>query len=319
MGRITRVACSGGGMIGSSFAVSFALKGFPCAVYEIDEPSAERARKNVQRLVQSMISLGITDEAAAQSAEDRITVTCDSEAAFRGAQFIQENGPEDYGVKRSILATIEAHTAGDTVIASSTSGLLITEIARDAKHPERCLGAHPYNPPHLIPLLELTKGERTTQETIDTAVDFYRAVNKEPIVLQKERLGFVANRISHALYREVISLVMDGVCSLEDADKAVCFGPGLRWAVFGPNMIYELGGGAGGIGEAVSKFKTVSNLLFEDISDMKRIPDEWHDIAVTGMEEEKRHLPDYVGQSREDYEHFRDMILVELLKLHHKI
>ena len=319
MRQITRVACSGGGMIGSSFAVSFAMKGFPCAVYEIDEPSAERARKNVDRLMQSMISLDIMDEAASRVAAERITVTCDAETAFRNAQFIQENGPEDYEIKRGILANIEAHTADDTVIASSTSGLLITEIARDAAHPERCLGAHPYNPPHLIPLLELTKGDRTTQETLDLAVAFYQSVDKEPIVLQKERLGFVANRISHALYREVIALVMDGVCSVEDADKAVCFGPGMRWAIFGPNMIYELGGGAGGIGEAVTKFKTMSNLLLEDISDMKRIPDEWHDIAVAGMEEEKRHLPEHVGKSREEYEHFRDTILVELLKLHHKI
>ncbi len=286
---------------------------------EINDSCVSRAWESIRRIADSLVKLGVMSEGDVGEVLGRISVTDDPEAAFRAVQFIQENAPENYEIKRKVLENIEAHTGADTIIASSTSGLLISEIARDARYPERCLGAHPYNPPHLIPLVEMTKGERTDPAVAEHAAAFYRSVGKEPVILEKERLGFIANRISHAVYREVIALVEDGVCTVEGADKAVCYGPGLRWAIYGPNLLYELGGGLDGVAGAISKFRDMSNLLFEDISDMKRIPDNWLELAVAGVKEEKAALPGFMGSTNEELGQFRDRVLVELLKLHQKL
>jgi 3-hydroxyacyl-CoA dehydrogenase len=246
-----------------------------------------------------------------------VHVTKDRKTAFQNVQFIQECGPENYEIKQSIIKMLDENAPSDAIIASSTSGLLISEITKYSDHPERCVGAHPFNPPHLIPLVEITKSEKTTPETVDTVVAFYKKIGKEPVVLKKESLGFIANRIAHAAWREVMNMVLNGTCTLEDADKALLFGPGLRWAAFGSGILYDLGAGKEGL--ACRKFDAVLKLVFSDLSDMKEVPEKFHEIATEEIEKEKANLPEFIGHTNPEIAAFRDKVLIEVLKLHHKL
>ena len=194
----------------------------------------------------------LVDESECRQIQERIHYTTEMAQALEHAEFVQESGPESYEIKRKILAQMEEVLPADTVIASSTSGLLITKIAEDARHPERIVGGHPYNPPHLIPLVEIVRGEQSSDEAVTCAAAFYRALGKEPVVLNKEVSGFIANRLQVAVYREAIDLVVNGVCSLEDTDKALLWGPGIRWGIMGPGRRRHRGGDrppASGYGE----------------------------------------------------------------------
>lgn len=320
---IKKVACYAAGTIGSSFAAYFALKGLPCAIYIQPDPERpdrlERGQSATMKIIDSMAGFGIIKPEEAPAVKARITVTSDPEQAFADCQFIQENGPENYDCKRDALKLISEYAPPDAIVATSTSGLLITEMAKLSKYPDRCIGAHPFNPPHLIPLIEITKGEMTSQETIDAAAQFYKSIGKEPIVLRKEKLGFVANRLAHALWREEIALVSEGVVTLEECDKAVCYGPGLRWAIYGPAMNYELGGGELGLRGSGIKFGAMTNMVFEDISDMKRVPESWDEISGVQITAQKENMPDFMGHNNEELKNFRDQMLIDILKLHRKL
>jgi len=315
---VKNVACVGSGVIGASWATNFAFKGCTVNIYDISDIQLENARVSVKNNLDFLAESGIISKDEVLSILSRINYTTDLKEAICNVSFIQECGPEKYEIKQSILNDIDEYAPVDAVYASSTSGLLISEIAKFSKYPERCVGGHPYNPPHLIPLVEITKGEHTDQKYVDKAVEFYKICGKEPVVLQKEKLGFIANRLSHALFREAVDLVVSGVCSVEDVDKAVTYGPGMRWAILGPNMLYELGGGAGGI-KSMNKFAFMANLVFSDIADWKEMPSEWNELGQPGVDAEKINLPDFIGHNSEDISKFRDTMLVELLKLHHKL
>ena len=220
-----KVACVGAGVIGYSWALGFALKVREVYLYDITEDVLDLAKERIHESMKLLIKNNVLKEEDSAKVESKIHYTTSMEEAVKDAIFIQESGPEHYDVKHKIIEEIEKYCNDDAIIASSTSGLLITEIAKYSAHKERFVGGHPYNPPHLIPLVEITKGDETTEENVKLAKEFYEFVGKEPVVLQKEALGFICNRLQMALYREVCHLVMDGVCSVEDADKAVTFGP----------------------------------------------------------------------------------------------
>ena len=164
-----------------------------------------------------------------------------------GAEFVQESGPEREDLKIELFAELDAALPQPMVIASSSSGLLISRITAKCKHPERCVIGHPFNPPHLIPLVEVVGGGKTSAEAIAAAMDFYRALGKHPIHIKKEVRGHVANRLQAALWREAVHLVVEGVVSVADADAAIAYGPGLRWALMGPHLTFHLAGGEGGM------------------------------------------------------------------------
>jgi 3-hydroxyacyl-CoA dehydrogenase len=239
--------------------------------------------------------------------------------ALKDVQFIQECALERYETKQSLLAEVDKYAPKDAVFASSTSGLLITEIAKGSKHPERCLGAHPYNPPHLIPLVEIGKGDRTSEETVRKTCDFYTSLGKEPIVLRKEARGFIANRLSVALYREAVDLVMRGVCSIEDVDKAVNFGPGLRYALMGPNLIYQLGGGPYGLTGIMTHIGPTVEAWWADMADWKKWPAGWLEKAQEGVNQEMANRSPEQGRTNAEIVRWRDDGLVELLKFLKKI
>lgn len=319
MNPISHVACVGTGVIGSSWAAAFAMKGFQVTLYDIKDTFLADAEKKIIAILNSMVAAGALTPDAVSAARARLTFTTDLTETVSGAQFIQENTPDRIELKQHVLAQIEAACAPDAVIASSTSNLLISKIAENALHPERCIGGHPYNPPHLIPLVEVTRSPKTSGQALETAVNFYRACGKSPVVLRKESIGFISNRLQMALYREAVDLVTRGVCSVEDVDAAVTYGPGLRWASLGPNMIYQLGGGTGGLKGLLTALKEGGDALIADLADWKEQPAEWTDIAQAGVLQEMEHFPDHIGHNNDEIGAFRDKVLIELLKMHQKL
>ena len=315
---IKKVACVGSGTIGSSFAAHFALKGYPVNVYDVSDAALENGKKNVKAVLDSLKDEQVIDDAGEKEILGRITFTADPAKAFGDVQFVQENGPEKLEIKQSIVAMLDQHTPDDCVIASSTSGMKISDITAKSEKASRYVGAHPWNPPHLIPLVEIGKGEKTSAETVQTAVDFYKAVDKEPVVMQKEKLGFIANRLAHALWREEMAIVSEGVCSLKDCDNALLFGPGLRYAIFGPGMIYELGS-AVGLKGTVEMFSGMSEMVFADLSNATHYPEGFAQLVDEQIKEEIKELPEFKGKTHEEQAKWRDHVLVQLLKIHGKL
>ena len=316
--EIKRVACVGGGVIGSSWAIQFAMKGLDVALYDINAEQLDKSQAQMHKSLDALEQFNaITPERRAEITQ-RVQLTTSMERAVTGAQFIQESGPERLEIKRSILAQVEQFAAPDAIYASSTSGLLVSDIAAQAAHPERCVGAHPYQPPHRIPRVERTSGDKTAPELLQAAYDFYQSIGKEAVLLRRECPGFIANRLQLALYREVQDLVMRGVCSVEDADKALVYGPGLRWAIFGHNMIMQLGN-PGGLTGMVQMLGNSGDRWLEDMASWTHQPDNWAEVAQPGVDQEMANFPDYVGHTNEDCAKYRDQMLIELLKLHRKL
>jgi len=317
--QITGAAAIGAGVIGHSWALRFAMAGIETWAQDISEEALELARTRVADDLASLVANGVYTEDEAAEVAARIHYTTSAAEAAQNAQFIQESSAEHYEVKWDLVRTIEEVAAPDAIIASSTSGLLVTEIAKDAKHPERFCGGHPYNPPHLIPLVEITKGEKTTDETVAVAKAFYERVRMEPVVLQKEALGFICNRLQMALYREVADLVLNGVCTVEDADKAVTFGPGIRWGIMGPSLVFELGGGKGGVSGLMTHLDDSITLWLEDMATWQKFPAEWAKVAQDGVNAELANRTPEQGNTPEGLAAYRDHMLIEFLKLHGKL
>ncbi len=305
----------GGGIIGSSWSTYFLWKGFPVAVYDVNDQALALSRERIAANLSYLAEKGVLTEKAAKEALERAWFTADIREALRDVQFVQESAPENYAAKQALVAALDEHGSPEALFASSTSGLLITEIAKFSKHPERCIGAHPYNPPHLIPLVEINKGERTSEETIRTAYDFYKRIGKEPIVLQKEALGFISNRLQLALYREAVDLVLRGVCSVEDIDKAVCFGPGLRFALMGPNLIFQLGGGKVGLKGLLEHVGPSIEMWWADMADWKTWPEKSRDLLQEGVLREMAGRRPEEGRTTEEITRWRDDLLLKLLVL----
>ena len=316
--EIKRVACVGGGVIGSSWAIQFAMKGLDVVLYDINDEQLAKSQAQMHKSLDALEQFKAVTPQRRQEIADRVKLTTSMEEAVKNAQFIQESGPERLEIKRSILAQVEEFASPDAIYASSTSGLLVSDIAAQAAHPQRCVGAHPYNPPHLIPLVELTSGDKTDPELLQLAYDFYQSIGKEAVLLRKECPGFIANRLQLALYREVQDLVMRGVCSVEDADKALVYGPGLRWAIFGHNMIMQLGN-PGGLTGMVQMLGNSGDRWLADMASWTHQPDNWAEVAQPGVDKEMANFPDHIGHTNEDCAKYRDQMLIELLKLHRKL
>ena len=316
---IKKVACVGAGVIGYSWALYYSLKKLSVNVYDLTEEKLDLAKKRIHESLLNLMKNDVVTEDEITEIEERINYTTSMEDAVKDVQFITESGPENYEVKRQMAKKKEKYTSSETIIASSTSGLLVSEIAKNAKHPERFIGAHPYNPPHLIPLVELTKGDKTDPKVVEVAKEFYQLIDKEPVVLQKEALGFICNRIQMAVYREVCNLVMKGVCTIEDADKAVTYGPGLRWAIMGPSLVFELGGGEGHIDGLMKHLNPSISLWLHNMADFKDFPAEFPEIARKGVEEALENRPKEIGNDDTSLAEYRDKMLISILKLHNKL
>lgn len=318
MDKVKKVACIGGKVIGSSWAVNFSMKGYPVTVTTTRQATLDDAKAKIEAFLDALVEKDVMTKDEAAAAKGRVSYTTVIADAVKDADFIQENTPDNLELKKSVLAEIEANCPADAIIASSTSNLSIKKIAEDAKNPDRCIGAHPFNPPHLVPLVEISQGN-ASEETVQRAVAFYKDCGKAPAVLRKDSIGFIANRLQMALYRESVDLVTRGVCSIEDIDNAVTFGPGMRWSCLGPNMLYQLGGGAGGLKGLLTALKAGGDALIADLADWKVQPAEWPDVAQEGVWEEMKNLPEYIGHTDAEVAAFRDNFFIEILKMHHRL
>jgi len=238
-----KIAVVGTGVIGAGWATHFLARGFDVTATDPAAGAEARLRAYIDEAWPTVEALGLAEGAS----RDRLDFTTDVAQAVRGAVFVQESGPERLGVKHALIASIETAVDADVIIASSSSGLQISEIQSEAMHPERIVLGHPFNPPHVIPLVEVGGGKRTSEDNIAKAMAFYAEVGKKPIRIRKEVKGHIANRLQVALWQEAISLVQKGIASVEDIDTAISYGPGLRWALLGPFINLHASGGAGGI------------------------------------------------------------------------
>ena len=241
---VERVAVIGAGTIGASWAAYFLSRGLHVTASDPAPDAEDFARRYVAAAWPTLERLG---GMAPGARPDRMRFERDSGRAVADAQFIQENGPEREDVKIALFAELDAAASPDAVIVSSSSGLLISRIQSRCRHPERCVLGHPFNPPHLIPLVEVVGGEKTSADAVDKTLAFYRQIGKHPIHIRKEVAGHVANRLQAALWREAVHLVAEGVADVADVDAAITYGPGLRWPIFGPHLTFHLAGGVGGM------------------------------------------------------------------------
>jgi 3-hydroxyacyl-CoA dehydrogenase len=248
---IRRVAIIGTGVIGASWTALFLAKGLDVIATDV-APDAETAlRRFVKAAWPALERLGLAPGAS----QSRLTFTRDLPTAVKGADLVQENGPERIDFKKKLYGQLDELLPPDVIIASSSSGLTMSEIQSGCpSHPERCVIAHPFNPPHLVPLVEIVGGAKTSEETIARVFEFFKGLGKQAIRVHKEVPGHVANRLQAALAREVYHLVADGVVSAADVDTALCWGPGLRWGLMGNMMLNHLGGGQGGIEHFFQQF-----------------------------------------------------------------
>jgi 3-hydroxyacyl-CoA dehydrogenase len=249
--HIRRIAVIGTGVIGASWTALFLAKGLDVVATDIAPDAEASLRRFVDMAWPAMKRLGLAPNAS----QSRLTFNADLVTAVKGADLVQENGPERIEFKRKLYGQLDGVLPPDVIIASSSSGLTMSEIQTACpSHPERCLIGHPFNPPHLIPLVEIVGGAKTSEDTIQRASEFYTALGKQTVRLHKEVPGHVANRLQAALAREVYHLVAEGVVSVADVDAALCWGPGLRWGIMGQVLLNHLGGGQGGIEHFFQQF-----------------------------------------------------------------
>jgi carnitine 3-dehydrogenase len=247
---VSRVACIGAGVIGGGWAAHFLGRGFDVVAWDPAPDAEARLWRTVDAAWPALVELGPADGAD----RSRLRMAGSLAEACDGAGFVQESAPEDLELKRALLADLVAATADGVVIASSTSGFPMGEMATTAVDPSRLVVGHPFNPPYLIPLVEVVGGPGTDPAVTRQAADFYRATGKSVIEMDREVPGFVANRLQEALWREALHMVAHGEATVDQIDAAITDGPGLRWPVHGPCLTFHLAGGEGGMAHMLDHF-----------------------------------------------------------------
>ncbi|TFF23167.1 3-hydroxyacyl-CoA dehydrogenase [Jiella endophytica] len=259
---IERVAVIGSGLIGAGWAAAFLARGLDVVAIDPAAGARDRLVATIRSMWPALQELG---QAAGEPELDRLRFAASPGPDLADIQLVQENAPEKLDVKRALFAEIERFVSPNAILASSTSALLIGDIQTACAHPERCVAGHPFNPPHLLPLVEVSGGPMTDPAVLDRVVAFYGSLGKSPVRLKKAVQGHIAGRLSAALYREAVHLVAEGVASAADIDAAVRDGPGRRWATVGPHMAYHLGGGEGGIRHYLDHLGDSQQRRWEDL------------------------------------------------------
>jgi 3-hydroxyacyl-CoA dehydrogenase len=264
---VQRVAVVGTGVIGASWAALFLARGLDVVATDPAPGAEERLRADVAA------HWAVLDPVEGASPE-RLVFTADPAEAVTEADFVQENGPEREDVKHALYAVLDAAARPEVVLASSSSGMLPSVIARGCPlHPERVVIGHPFNPPHLIPLVEVVPGEKTSEDAVERAMTFYSALGKRPIRLRQEVPGHIANRLQAALWQEAYSLVERGVATVADIDTAISHGPGLRWAILGPFVNKHLSGGPGGLAHDLEHLGPPTEKWWRDLGQVTHTPE----------------------------------------------
>ena len=303
--EVRHVAVIGTGTIGASWAAFFLSRGLRVTASD----PAPQAEALLRRFIDTAWPVLTQLRAKTAAPPHNALAFCDEpETAVDEADFVRENAPERETVKQALLARIDAVLPPEVIIASSSSGLLISRLQAGCRHPERCVIGHPFNPPHLIPLVEVVGGERTAPAAIDRALAFYKAIGKRPIHIRREVAGHVANRLQAALWREAVHLVAAGVASVADVDAAISEGPGLRWALMGPHLTFHLAGGTGGMAHFLEQLGPPLESWWDDLGDPRLSPEIGQALtAGVAAEAEGRDIAALAAD--------RDRFLVDLLAL----
>lgn len=300
---IGRVAVIGTGVIGASWVSQFLAAGLDVVATD-PAPGAEAAlRETVARHWPVLEQIGLSPGAS----PDRLTFVAGPEEAAAAADFVQENGPERLEIKHETYRRLDAAAAPDVVLATSSSGLTPSAIQAACRHPGRVVLGHPFNPPHLVPLVEVLGGEHTDEGAVAAAMGFYERIGKRPIRLRRELVGHVANRLQAALWREAFHLVGTGAATVADIDAAIAHGPGLRWALMGPCLLNHLSGGAKGLSHTLDHLGPLMEAMWADLGDPRLTPD-LKATLVRGLEEA------LAGRDRDAMVAQRDRLLVDLVR-----
>jgi carnitine 3-dehydrogenase len=300
---VRRVACIGAGVIGGGWAAHFLARGYDVVAWDPAPDGAARLRELVATAWPALEALGL----AAGAAQDRLSVASTLEAALADAEFVQESAPERLELKRELLAAIDRAARAAVVIGSSTSGFAMTAMQPDAPGAARMVVGHPFNPPYLIPLVEVVGGARTDPEAVAWAAAFYRAAGKYALTLERELPGFIANRLQDAMWREALHMVAAGEATVEQIDAAITAGPGLRWPIMGPCLTFHLAGGPGGMAHMLDHFGPA-------------LEEPWTRLAAPPLTRELRDrvvggcAAEAAGRSIADLVRERDAKLVAILK-----
>lgn len=304
-----KVALIGCGLIGQSWAISFLTAGFNVSLFDPVREVRATAKDKIKAKLSSLYRSGLIKNKSISDYLDGVHIAENLSDAVRGSIYVQESGPENLDIKKQLTKKIDAVTPEDVPIASSTSGIPTSLYARDLQGKYRCLVAHPINPPHLIPAVEIVPAPFTSESTTKAVKEILNSIDKEPLVLKKEIPGFVVNRLQGALLTEAFNLVKDGISSAEDIDKAISQGLGLRWSFMGPFQTIHLNA-PDGITGYVERYEKMYGEMFNK-------PDiDWLSIVKLGLEEEL--LNQYQLDEREKHEEERDHNLIQLL-IHKKL
>ena len=273
--QFTTTAVLGAGVIGASWASLFLAAGKRVQIYDIDPDFETKVRAYIDGAWPTLKDLGLVKEGG------ELIFTPSYKAAVTDADFIQENVPERVEIKHAAFAAIEPHLKPSAIVASSASGLMVQEMQAGWQNPARFILGHPFNPPHLIPLVELLGNEKTAPDVLDLAEEFYAQIGKVTIRVHREVPGHVANRLQAALWREVLHLAREGVATVADIDTAVWAGPGLRWGAMGPTNLFDLGAGPGGLSAFLDRYGPSFNRWWDDLGDPRldedqRLSDQRH-------------------------------------------
>jgi carnitine 3-dehydrogenase len=247
---VTRVACIGAGVIGGGWVAHYLARGYAVTAWDPAPDAEHRLRQLVAGAWPALEQLGLADGAS----QDRLTVLPTLAEAVADTQFVQESAPENLELKRSLLAELDAATPAGVVIASSTSGYPMSDMQTEAADTSRLVVGHPFNPPYLIPLVEVVGGAGPSADAVAWASEFYKHAGKSVITMDSELPGFIANRLQEALWREALHMVAAGEATVEDIDASITEGPGLRWAFMGPCLTMALAGGQGGMAHMLDHF-----------------------------------------------------------------
>jgi 3-hydroxypropionate dehydrogenase (NADP+) len=307
--KINRVACVGVGLIGHSWATLFSLRNLKVYMHDISEETLEKALKRIESNLIFLEKKKIINNGEPKKALNRIKTTTSIDEAVGQSDFIQESVTEDYSTKKMVFKEMDHYSPSHAILASSSSGLLMTEIQKSTERPERCVLAHPILPPHLIPVVEIVGGDQTVQETINETYNFMLRVGKIPVILNKEVPGYIVNRLQAAIWREAISLVANGVANTEDVDRAFSMGVGLRDPLFGPFLRAHVAGG--GIEQFIKNYTQSYGNRWRTMETWTSIPNS----AIKKVVESVREMEAVRKGTLEEIEEIRDEKLAEILAL----
>ena len=307
--KIKTIACVGAGLVGQGWVTLFSAKGYDVLLHDLDEETLQASVQKIQSNLEFMEKNRLLKTGASKIAINKLITTTNLADAVSRADYIQESVQDDPELKKQVFKEIDADSKEDAIIASSASGLLMSEIQTATRYPSRCVLAHPMLPVHLIPLVEIVGGDLTSPETVSSAYEFMKSLGKTPVLLKKEVSGYIVNRLQAALVREAFDLIASGVANAKDVDKAFCSGIGLRDPFIGPLLRVHLAGN--GIERFIKNYKKSYEKRWESMADWTSIPVKTADSVIKSVKE----LPQIQSQSMEEIKAWRDDQLIKMLKI----